>query len=428
MLQTIYRGLTGLGGPAIRLLLARRRAAGKEDAQRQGERLGRASGPRPAGPLIWCHAASVGESLSILSLIGQLTSRYPQAAVLVTTGTVTSASLMAARLPERAFHQYVPVDRMPWVRRFLDHWRPDLALWTESEIWPNLLTEMRRRRIPAALLNARMSRRSFENWRRVPGFIGPLLGAFRLCLAQTEVEAERLLRLGAADVKAVGNLKYSADPLPAEAAAVASLRAALAGRPAWLLASSHPGEEAVAMAAHAAMAPELPGLLTVIAPRHPHRGPEIAAEIAARGFSVRLRSTGALPAGNDRFYVADTMGELGLLYRVLPVACIGGSLIPFGGHNPIEPAQLGCVLVYGPHMTNFSEITTELEDAGGAVRVEDGDDLARTLGRLLADRAERERLAKGAAEVARDNRAAVDRILAALAPLLAEAGLRERTS
>jgi 3-deoxy-D-manno-octulosonic-acid transferase len=425
MLQTIYRGLTELGGPAIRLLLARRRAAGKEDAQRRGERLGLASSPRPAGPLIWCHAASVGESLSILSLIGQLTSRYPQARVLVTTGTVTSASLMAARLPERAFHQYVPVDRMPWVRRFLDHWRPDLALWTESEIWPNLLTEMRRRRIPAALLNARMSKRSFENWRRVPGFIGPLLGTFRLCLAQTGIEADRLKRLGASDVRAVGNLKYSADPLPTDETAVAALRSALAGRPAWLLASSHPGEEAIAAGAHAAMARDLPGLLTVIAPRHPHRGPEIAAELAARGFSARLRSTGALPSENDRVYIADTMGELGLLYRVLPVSCIGGSLVPFGGHNPIEPAQLGCTLVYGPHMTNFSEITAELEGAGGAVRVEGEDGLARTVGRLLADRGERERLAKGAAEVARSNRAAVERVLAALAPLLAEAGLQE---
>lgn len=423
MLQTIYRGLTELGGPAIRLLLARRRAAGKEDAQRQGERLGLASSPRPAGPLIWCHAASVGESLSILSLVGQLTSRYPQAAVLVTTGTVTSAALMARRLPERAFHQYAPVDRMPWVRRFLDHWRPDLALWTESEIWPNLLSEMRRRRIPAALLNARMSRRSFENWQRVPGFIGPLLGTFRLCLAQTRVEAERLGRLGAADVRAIGNLKYSADPLPADEKAVAALRAALAGRPAWLLASSHPGEEAVAAGAHAAMEPGLPGLLTVIAPRHPHRGPEIAAELEARGFAARLRSTGALPSAEDRFYVADTMGELGLLYRVLPVACIGGSLLPVGGHNPIEPAQLGCALVYGPHMTNFSEVTAELEAAGGALRVEDEAGLARTVGRLLADGDERDRLAEGAAEVARSNRAAVDRVLDALAPLLAEAGL-----
>ncbi|HSK41677.1 MAG TPA: 3-deoxy-D-manno-octulosonic acid transferase, partial [Arenibaculum sp.] len=365
MLQTIYRGLTDLGGPAIRLLVARRRAAGKEDAARQSERFGVPSRPRPAGRLIWCHAASVGESLSVLTLVRHLLASYADVSILVTTGTVTSASLMVQRLPERAFHQYVPIDRMPWVRRFLDHWRPDFVLWTESEIWPNLLSEVRRRGMPAALVNARISGRSYRNWRYFPGFAGSLLGAFGLCLAQTETEAERLRRLGASDVRCLGNMKYSADPLPDGGSGTQPLRAAIAGRPAWLLASSHPGEEAIAAEVHRRLADSVPGLLTVIAPRHPDRGKDIAAELTRLGFAVARRAPGDVPGTGDQIYLADTLGELGMLYRLVPVVCIGGSLVPFGGHNPIEPAQLGCVLVYGPHMTNFAEITAELEAEGG---------------------------------------------------------------
>lgn len=264
MLQTIYRGLTEIGGPAIRLYLARRRAAGKEDPVRRLERLGLASCPRPSGRLVWFHAASVGESLSVLILINRLIDRYPDLSVLITTGTVTSAELMAKRLPPRALHHYVPVDRMPWVRRFLDHWQPDMALWIESEIWPNLLHEIGRRKIPSALVNARMSAGSFRKWSRVPGFIGPLLKVFSLCLTQTETEAERLRRLGATDVRCLGNLKFSAEPLPADDRALAEMREAFGNRPVWLLASSHPGEEAIAADVHAELRSVLPGLLTVI--------------------------------------------------------------------------------------------------------------------------------------------------------------------
>jgi 3-deoxy-D-manno-octulosonic-acid transferase len=426
MLQTIYRGLTELGGPAIRLLVARRRAAGKEDPQRQHERFGVASRPRPSGPLVWCHAASVGESLSLLSLVRRLLDGHPRLSVLVTTGTVTSARLMAERLPERAFHHYVPIDRMPWVRRFLDHWRPDLAVWTESEFWPNLLSELHRRNVPTALINARMSSRSFRNWQRAPGLIRPLLAGFRLCLAQTEAEADRLRRLGAAAASSVGNLKYSSDPLPADHAAADALRAAIGGRPAWLLASSHPGEEAIAAGVHAELSGRLPGLLTIVAPRHPHRGAEAADAFAALGLDAARRSTGALPGPGDDAYVADTMGELGLLYRLCPVVCIGGSLVPLGGHNPVEAAQLGAALVYGPHMTNFTEITAELEAAGGALAVRDAGALAASLARLMTDDDERGRMAAAAAAVAERNRAVVERVLAALAPLLAEAGIGGR--
>ncbi|UEM05359.1 3-deoxy-D-manno-octulosonic acid transferase [Skermanella rosea] len=419
MLQTIYRGLTEIGGPAIRLYLARRRAAGKEDPARAPERLGRASADRPPGRLAWFHAASVGESLSVLILINRLLERYPDLTVLVTTGTVTSAELMARRLPARAIHQYVPVDRMPYVRRFLDHWRPDLALWIESEIWPNLLCEIGRRRIPAALVNARMSAGSFRNWSRVPGFIRPLLRTFGLCLAQTETEADRLRRLGARDVRCVGNLKFSAEPLPADPAALAGLRDAFGDRPSWLMASSHPGEEAMAADVHAALRDRLPGLLTVIVPRHPQRGGEVSRLLEERGLARALRSAGDLPSPGHEVYVADTVGELGLFFRLAPVVCVGGSLVPIGGHNPVEPAQLGCAVIHGPHMTNFSEVAAQLRADDAAVTVQDADGLAREVGRLLTDDAERSRLATAAAAVADRNRRVVDAVLDALVPTLA---------
>jgi len=423
MLQKLYRGLTQIGGPAIRYYLHRRRLAGKEDASRQGERLGVASRPRPDGPLVWFHAASVGESLSIMSLINRLLTANPGLHVLVTTGTVTSAQLMAQRLPARAFHQFVPVDRPGYVTRFLDHWKPDLALWIESEIWPNMLWEIGRRHLRAALVNARMSERSATRWHRFPGFISPLLGAFRLCLAQTSADAERLRRLGAADVRAVGNLKFAAEPPPADGQRLAALRAAVAARPVWLFASSHPGEDEIAAQVHAALAPRLPGLLTMIAPRHPHRGDAILEMLGTRGLKASRRSTGAPPAGDDAVYLADTIGEMGVLYRVAPVVCVGGSFVPHGGQNPIEPAQLGCSVLFGPHMTNFSEVAAQLTGGGAALPVSDGAALAEMVGQLLTDEAARSRLGEAATRVAGSQHRVADAALAALQPLLAEAGI-----
>ncbi len=424
MLQTLYRGLTHVGEPAIRYYLHRRRLAGKEDAARQDERLGISSRARPPGTLVWFHAASVGESLSILILINRLVAADPDINILVTTGTVTSAQLMAQRLPRRAFHQFVPVDRPSYVTRFLDHWRPDLVLWIESEIWPNMLWEIGRRGLPAALVNARMSERSFLRWRRVPGFIEPLIGAFRLCLAQTAADGERLRQLGSPDVRSIGNLKYSAEPPPAAPEALAALAQAVSGRPLWLLASGHPGEDAIAADVHAALAPRLPGLLTVIAPRHPHRGGAIQALLAERGLAAGRRAAGDLPVAEHAAYIADTMGEMGVLYRLAPVVCIGGSLVPHGGQNPIEPAQLGCAVVFGPHMGNFAEVARELVEAEAALPVADGTGLADAVGRLLADSAARQSLACAGTRVTDRHRQVASIALEALRPLLIDVGIQ----
>ncbi|MDR3515892.1 MAG: 3-deoxy-D-manno-octulosonic acid transferase [Azospirillaceae bacterium] len=423
MLHLLYRALTTLGGPVILGWLRHRTAVGKEDRLRHGERLGIASHPRPSGIVVWFHAASVGESLSILTLAERLIERLPEAHVLITTGTVTSATLLAHRLPARTLHQFVPVDRPAYAARFLDHWRPDLVLWVESEIWPNLLWALARRHIPTALINARMSARSFSRWRRVPGFIRPLLGTFRLCLAQTEAEAERLRQLGALGVVCLGNLKYSAAPPPAEPRALATLAAALGGRPLWLFASTHPGEPEIAAAIHQQLEAQFPGLLTVIAPRHANAGDGIATMLANRGFRVGRRSLNGVPAADEQIHIADTMGEMGLWYRLAPVTCIGKTFTVEGGHNPIEPAQLGCAVIYGPHMTNFPEIAAELEASGAARRLASAEELGAMLATLLSDPAARERLVQAARAVARRHHAVIDDVIIALTPLLTEAGL-----
>lgn len=414
----LYRAAAGLGGPVIRAYLTLRRMRGKEESARFGERLGVARRGRPDGPLVWAHAASVGESLSLLPLIERLVLAWPRLRVLVTTGTVTSAHLIAGRLPAQSFHQYIPVDRVPYVRRFLDHWRPDLALWTESEFWPNLIVETQARGIPMVLVNGRVSARSFAGWRRFPGLIRTLLGGFKLCLAQTEADAARLRDLGAADAKCVGNLKFSAPPLPAADTDLAKLRDTLGTRPRWLAASTHPGEEAMAARVHRKLKQRHAGLLTIIVPRHPDRGEEITRALRAGGLNVARRSSGDKIAADTDVYVADTLGELGLFYRVAGVAFMGKSLVPLGGQNPIEAARLGCAIIHGPHMMNFEDVVERLRVSNAARRVDDEDALAVAIAALLADDAERTRMAATAEAFAAAEAGAVVAVVAELEPFI----------
>lgn len=418
MILAAYRGLTRLAAPLVRAYLARRVARGKEDATRLPERYGIASRPRPEGRLIWAHGASVGESLSLLPLIERLIAGAPDRSVLVTTGTVTSAQMLSRRLPPGAMHQFVPVDLPDAVERFLDHWRPDLAVWVESELWPNLIQATKRRGVPMALVNARLSERSFSGWRRVPRLASRLLGAFAVCLAQSEEDARRLRALGAADVRAVGNLKFDAEALPSDAAARQLLAQAIGPRPVWLAASTHEGEEEIVAAAHQALAAQLAGLLLIIAPRHPQRGADLAARLAAQGFALRRRSRGELPEADTDIYLADTLGELGTLFRLAPVSVIGGSFAPHGGHNPFEPALLGSAILFGPHMENFAVIARDLVAAGGAIQVADGAALAEAAGTLLCDPQRRAAVAAAAGSVAAGYAGVLDATLAAIEPLL----------
>jgi len=412
----LYRGLTSLLAPAIHFWLARRRGQGKEDETRFPERLGHASLVRPAGRLAWAHAASVGECLAVLPLAEGL--RAEGLGILITSGTVTSAKVLEKRLGHGMMHQYVPVDRPAAVRRFLDHWRPDVAVWVESELWPNLVLATADWHIPMVMVNARMSERSAQRWRRMPRLIAPLLGAFDACLAQSEEDASRLKSLGAATARFAGNIKYDAPPLPANDRALSGLRQEVGGRRHWLMASSHPGDEDAAAKAHAALADEIPDLLTLIAPRHPERGEAVTAMLRGRGLQVAERSTGDHITPETDIYVADTLGEMGLLYRASEIAFVAGSLADHGGHNPIEPALLGNALIAGPDMSNFDDACRALEKANALTRIARADDLAGALVPLLRDTALTRRRAEAADAVASALGGASDRALAEIKRLL----------
>ncbi len=417
---SLYRGLTAAAAPAILLALHLRHRRGKEDPARAGERRGIAGRPRPAGLLVWLHAASVGEATSALALIERLKTERPHVAVLVTTGTTTSAELMARRLPEGAFHQYVPVDRGAWVDRFLDHWRPDLALWIESELWPNLIHATRARGVPMALINARLSERSLAGWRRFPKLIQPTLAAFDIRLAQSPVDAERLTSLGALDVDYLGNLKFAARPLPVDDSARAALEGAIGERPRWLAANTHDGEEAITLDAHTAQ--PAAGLLTIIAPRHPNRGDTIEALARSRGLALARRSRGELPDASTRVYLADTLGEMGLFYATARQAFIAGSFAPVGGHNPLEAAHFDTAILLGPDRRNNAAAAEALVEADAAVEVADPPALSATLAALLADPARRDRLAANAHAVVARHQGVLGAVLARLAPILDRLG------
>lgn len=416
--MSLYRLLLRPSAPVLRLVLRRRLARGKEDSARLNERMGQASSARPDGLVVWLHAASVGESLSLLALIDDLRARRPDVALLLTTGTVTSAKLMASRLPAGVIHHYVPVDHPAWVRRFLDHWRPDAVIWSESEFWPNILSEISRRAIPAVLVNARMSVASYRRWKMVRGFAREVLAAFSICLAQTPREARQLADLGARAVDVVGNLKYAAPLLPDQPAARAALAQAMGGRPLLLWASTHPGEEDIAAATHVALAPDVHGLLTVIVPRHPARGDDISAALAARGLKAAQRSRGALPDPACDIYVADTLGELGVFYRLCPTVVMGGTFADVGGHNPIEPAQLGAVVVCGPQLYNFSVIREDFVQAGAMLEVPDPWSLVPVLRARLQNPAAYDAIGEAARALTERQAPVLQRVYAALAAVL----------
>lgn len=353
----------------------------------------------------------------MLGLIERVLRERPGLEFLVTTGTVASARLVAARLPARAHHQFAPLDFPLFVARFLDHWRPDLALWVESELWPNLVLATRARGVPMILVNARLSTRAHARWRRVGGMIGPVLDAYALILAQSAGQAERFRALGARRVASVGDLKAAAPPLPADPAALSRLREAVAGRPLWLAASTHAGEEEIAAEVHRALKARRPRLLTIVAPRHPARGDAIAAMLKGRGLAVARRSRRETPRADTDIYLADTIGELGLFYRLCDIALVGGSLAERGGHNPFEAARLGAAVLFGPDTRNCAVLAEALLAAGAAQSVT-RESLAGAVSALLDD----PRLVAGRAaaglRVAAAGEDVLDAVLDHLAPWL----------
>jgi len=419
-----YRLATNIIAPLLPLWLTYRKWRGKEDATRIKERYGIASRPRPEGMLLWMHAASVGEANSVVPLLLKIHEEFPHISLLLTTGTVTSAQLMQTRLGKNVIHQYVPLDTRRATDRFIWHWRPDFAFFVESELWPNLIDTTHDFGCLMGIINARMSERSFRSWQKRPAMIKHLLSCFDLVFAQSDDDASRLRALGAKDPLPLGNLKYDAPMLSCDEGTLATFKSAIGTRPLWLAASTHPGEETLIAQAHQLLSATRPNLLTIIVPRHPERGANIAVELQKTG-KIALRSKHESIAADTRFYIADTLGELGLFYRLSEIVFMGGSLVPHGGQNPLEPARLACTILVGPHTHNFADMYSEMEQIGGCIRVQTAQNLAAQVDRLLNDSAARSTLQNTLRQWLKTKGGANDRVLETLAPAFAITGAKK---
>lgn len=409
MLYRLYHFLTSVSAPVLNRLAQKRLVAGKEDPARIGERRGETQVTRPDGKLIWVHGASVGESLSVLPLLSELQQRLPGWRFLMTTGTVTSARLMKERLPAGMIHQFVPWDQPKWVKRFMDHWRPDCVLWLESELWPNMLHEIQKRNIPAALLNARMRPATLKKWRMAKGLTSKMLGAFSLILSGARDYIAGFESLGGKNVRYIGNLKFGAAPLPVDAAEINALRDKIGNRVCLGFLQTHPGEEALAGEIYRELKKSFPDLLLIITPRKHTRGAEIKQEL--QGLSIALRTENDPVTADTDIYIADTIGEMGLWYSLCPIVVIGGSFIPFGGQNPLEGTHFGAAILYGPCMFNFPELCLVLEEAKASRRIASRAELLPELQSLLSHPQELSALQHAAKQLA-GNSVAVTRAFA----------------
>ncbi|MEZ5778334.1 MAG: glycosyltransferase N-terminal domain-containing protein [Paracoccaceae bacterium] len=388
-----YLGAMRALAPFAPALLRRRLKAGKEDPDRIGEKLGRPALARPAGRLVWLHAVGLGEVMALRGLIGAMATSAPDLSFLVTSTARSSAGVFAANIPPRTQHQFLPLDAPRFYGPFLDHWRPDLSVWSEQDLWPGLVCAAHRRGIPLALINVRLNQRSGRARGRVPGLYRDTYARFSLIGAQDETSARMLKALGApGPVLRHPSLKVGAPALAADPAALAEFRVATEGRRIWCLASSHAEDEGVALAAHSALLRDDPAALLVIAPRIPARRGAITAAIREAGLSASLRSADGLPGARSQVYVADTFGEMGLWYRLASTVLMGGTFGPVEGHNPWEPARLGAVILHGPRVANFAADYARLDDEGAALEVQNAEAVTAALRRNdLAAMAERAR-------------------------------------
>lgn len=413
--------------PFVGAYVAWRASKGKEDPKRRSERYGYASRPRPAGPLVWFHAASVGETLAVVPLVESIVDFGVN--VVLTTGTVTSANLAVNRLGDRIIHQYVPLDLRPAVRRFLDYWDPDLAIIAESEIWPMTILELGARRVPQVLVNGRLSDRSFAAWQKRHHIAEALFENLAHVVAQSEVDGERFRALGARPVTVSGNLKVDTPPPPADEKSLTQLSRQIGRRKTWAAVSTHDGEEAVAAEVHTMLRARHPGLLTIIVPRHPGRAGALAADMAAQGLNVVRRSSGDKVTGDTDILLGDTVGEMGLYLRLTEIAFVGRSLTSQGGQNPLEPAMLDTAVLAGRNVQNFRDAYQRLVESGGARFVRDRDMLAGAVNYLLNNEVARHEMMAAGAQTVEDMRGALQKTLKALdpfiQPLKVEARLRE---
>ncbi|MBN9547882.1 MAG: lipid IV(A) 3-deoxy-D-manno-octulosonic acid transferase [Alphaproteobacteria bacterium] len=413
---TAYRYAGAAAYPLVGPYVAWRASRGKEDRARRRERYGVAGRPRPEGPVIWIHAASVGETIAVVPLVESILDYGVN--IVLTTGTVTSAKVADERLGNRVIHQYVPLDLKPAVSRFLDHWRPELAIIAESEIWPMTILELGARNVPQVLVNGRLSDRSFTSWKKRSGVAEALFENLAHVIAQSDVDGERFRALGARPVTVSGNLKVDTNPPPVDERALATLRRQIGDRPTWAAISTHDGEEVVAAEVHASLHRRHPGLLTIIVPRHPDRADALAAQISGMGLKVARRSKGDRISPDTDILLGDTIGEMGLYLRLTEIAFVGRSLTSEGGQNPLEPAMLETAVLAGRNVQNFREAYQRLLDSGGAKLVRDRDMLTGAVNFLLTNEVARhEMMAAGAATVD-EMRGALARTLKSLEPYI----------
>lgn len=373
-----YRVVTSLLSPILPIWLRRRGKAGKEDPARLAERFGRTDLRRPEGELIWLHGASVGETQMLRPLIDRLLEK-PDRHVLITSGTITSASLLADQLPDRAIHQYLPVDTPRATARFIAYWYPTLAVFAESELWPNLIWTAQRASIPLALINARMSDTSLAGWRKRKSMARSVIGAFDTVLTADTRTSEGLSNLVGRPISHVGSLKYDAPALDFDADEQASVAERLGHRPIWLAASTHEAEEQVFFDLREQLSASHPDAFLIWLPRHPERGTAIAERLNAP-----QRSKGGLPGPGDNAYVMDTLGEMGLALSLSDVCVLGGAFHDsLMGHNPLEAARAGVPLITGPHTASFADLYRKME-ADQAVTVTTVDDLAQAVSSALS--------------------------------------------
>lgn len=415
-----YRLATRALEPLAPRLLDARARRGKEDPVRVDERMGFTRTTRPEGDLVWLHGVSVGESLSLLPVVERLVKARPDLTVLVTSSTVTSAHILGERLPTGVIHQYAPVDAPGVVERFLDHWRPSLAVFVESELWPNLLLEAKRRGVKLALVSARITENTVEGWARFPASARVLTGAFDLVLPQDAVSAQRLEGMGAR-IDGLVNLKLSGEVLPHDPAAFSRLSAAIGDRPVIVAASTHEGEEVAIVRALDHLNERVCLILT---PRHPERGAHIAQALQHDGYAFAMRSRGETIGPDTDIYLADTLNEMGLFLRLADVVVMGGSfapaigLPPVGGHNPLEPARLGKPTITGSDASNWAPVTAALVEAGGLALVQAPSDLPGVIEPLLEDLNAAKAMGERGRRAAVEAGGGLERLWALLSPLM----------
>ena len=392
-----YKVLSRLVRPWLWVFYTLRILRHKEDPHRYKERRGRTHLKRPGGKkVLWFHAASIGEAFSLLSLLNFLLKNNPNFFIVLTTTTFSSGKIMEKRLPKGACHQYVPFDTPAYVRRFLRHWKPALAVWVESELWPNMIDETWKTGCPMALINARLSPASYHNWRKVPEGAAWLLQKFDTVLAQDAQSLQRLSCLGAKNITVTGSLKLDADTLPFNPTTYQILMESCARHCCWLAASTHSGEEKLVGQVHKNIKKTIPNLLTILVPRHGHRAADIAAHLRKEGLQVAQRSLKHAITKDTDIYLADTFGEMGLFYRLARAAFIGGTITNRGGQNPLEAVRLQVPVLHGPYTSNFKEIFSLLQEKGATRYVSTVEEFTEGLQGLLESPAVRQQVANNA--------------------------------